>query len=242
MMMTPAAAALIRALLLCGVAGGAPRFPDTKPFSVARFNELPLFETLPDESAEDLVSIQAGGDVIRRHGLGAHVGVYLSHRHFELQPGERLVARLHSGSFVIEPSRNETDALPYVYRLAEGQDGAVELLPMEFLAKPDASYRSQHDAVVSNLAFLAEYADALRRHGLLSKFSLFLLHRDRVGNSTLETSAGPRALAVHAEAEDGIPEDMFVRPVVYTVPDVPGIRGFCSHNKCGHGSCGHNKK
>merc|ERR1712224_187338 len=108
---------------------------------------------------------------------------------------------------------------------------------MEFIHQPDDLYRAKHQAVVSNMAFLWDYASTLRDHQLLSKFGLFVLHRDEiVGNRTMETSAGPRALMVNsADATEGDEhDDMEVRTVIFTVPDVPNIIGFCGHSSCGH--------
>jgi len=90
-------------------------------------------------------------------------------------------------------------------------------------------------AAATSAAFLQDYAAVLRETGLISKIGLFVLHREEVaGNSTLETSAGDRALKVNATnlVEQ---EDMLIRMVLYTAGQKQ--MGVCGHAACGH--CGH---
>jgi len=217
------------------------------PFSSTEYNRLPHFQDLPPEGPDDLLSVQPGSEVLRKHAMGAQVGIYLNHRHFELWPGEKLVAQRRGDAVFMEPLRNNTETLPYFYRISEDASGGFEFQPMEFVDQPNDVYKTKHQAVVSNTAFLLDYASTLRDHNLLSKFGLFVLHRDDiVGNRTLETAAGSRVLMVNsAEAADAASaaekrdDDMEVRTVMFTAPEVPHIIGFCGHNSCGHNSCGH---
>jgi len=245
-MPSPAAALLT----LCAPASSLAGHVQLMPFSVAEYNRLPHFWDLPAEGPDDLLSIQPGSKVLREHGLGGVAGLFLNHRHFDLRQGEALVSRPEGASLVAEPTTNGTaGALPYYYRFSETPSGSIEMRPMEFLDQPGGSFQAHHDAVVSNAAFLSDYAATLRDAGLLSKFGLFLYHREGVvGNSSLETTSGDeRALRVRsaemASQEDG-GEDMEVRAVVFGVPDaaapeVPGIlKALCGH---GHSSCSHSK-
>merc|ERR1719245_213153 len=117
--------------------------------------------------------------------MGAQVGIYLNHRHFELWPGEKLVAQRRGDAIFSEPLCNNTEALPYLYRISEDASGGFEFQPMEFVDQPNDAYKAKHQAVVSNTAFLLDYASTLRDHKLLSKFGLFVQHRgDIVGNRT----------------------------------------------------------
>jgi hypothetical protein len=227
------------ASLIVAASGGNVQF---KPFSTTAYNLLPHFLDLPPESPNDLLSIQPGSDVLRKHAMVNNVGIFLNHRHFELWPGEKLVAQRRGNEVFMEPSRNNTEALPYLYRIAQGSSGGFEFQPMEFVDQPNDAYKAKHEAVVSNTAFLQDYASTLRDHNLLSKFGLFVLHReDIVGNQTLETAAGPRALTVTA-ADTGSAAaaagkhdvDMEVRTVIFTAPEVPNIKHLCRHNNCGH--------
>jgi len=220
--------------------GGHVQF---KPFSSTEYNRLPHFLDLPPEGPDDLLSIQPGSEVLRKHAMVSQVGIYLNHRHFELWPGEKLVAQRRGDEVVMEPLRNNSEALPYLYRISESSSGGFEFQPMELVDQPNSAYKAKHQAVVSNTAFLLDYASTLRDHNLLSKFGLFVLHReDIVGNRTLETAAGSRVLMVTAAAEAekaaavaGKRDDhMEVRTVIFTVPEVPHIRHSCGHSKCKH--------
>jgi hypothetical protein len=220
------------------------------PFSSTEYNRLPHFLDLPPEGPEDLLSVQPGSEVLRKHAMGAQVGIYLNHRHFELWPGEKLVAQRRGDAVFMEPLLNNTEALPYFYRISEDSLGGFEFQPMEFVDQPNDDYKVKHQAVVSNTAFLLDYASTLRDNSLLSKFGLFVLHRDEiVGNRTLETAAGSRALVVNAAgagdaaaAAEKPEDDMEVRTVIFTAPEVPHKIGFCGHSSCGHSNCGHNSK
>jgi len=243
---SPAAMFTIIASLMMAASAGPVQF---MPFSSTEYNRLPHFLDLPPEGPDDLLSVQPGSEVLRKHSMGAQVGIYLNHRHFELWPGEKLVAQRRGDAVFMEPLRNNTETLPYFYRISEDASGGFEFQPMEFVDRPTDIYKLKHQAVVSNTAFLLDYASTLRDHNLLSKFGLFVLHRDDVvGNRTLETAAGSRALVVNsvetgdaATAAEKGDDDMEVRTVMFTAPEVPHIIGFCGHNSCGHNSCGHGK-
>jgi hypothetical protein len=236
-----ASAVSLIASLITAASGGHVQF---KPFSSTDYNLLPHFLDLPPEGPDDLLSIQPGSEVLRKHSMAAQAGISLTHRHFELWPGEKLVAQQRGNSVFMEPLCNNTEALPYLYRISESSSGDFEFQPMEFMDQPSDAYKARHQEVVSNTAFLKDYASTLRDHNLLSKFGLFVLHRqDIVGNQTLETSAGPRALMVTNAEEAGKAaavagkhdDDMTVRTVVFTVPEVEG--DLCWHDKCSH--CAH---
>merc|ERR1719150_2916622 len=81
------------------------------PFSSTEYNRLPHFLDLPPEGPDDLLSIQPGSEVLRKHSMAAQAGISLTHRHFELWPGEKLVAQQRGNSVFMEPLCNNTEAL-----------------------------------------------------------------------------------------------------------------------------------
>merc|ERR1719446_983689 len=133
-----------------------------KPFSAMEYNSLPHFLDLAPEGPEDLLSIQPGSEVLRKHSMAAQAGISLTHRHFELWPGEKLVAQQRGNSVFMEPLCNNTEALPYLYRISESSSGDFEFQPMEFMDQPSDAYKAKHQEVVSNTAFLKDYASTLR--------------------------------------------------------------------------------
>mmetsp|Transcript_23140 Transcript_23140/g.53542 ORF Transcript_23140/g.53542 Transcript_23140/m.53542 type:complete len:235 (-) Transcript_23140:391-1095(-) len=209
--------------------------PVIMPYSAAEYNRLPHFNDLPSETPEEALSIQPLGSILKKHGLQDQVGIFLSHRHFDLEEGEKLVARHRAETVHIAPEQNETGAWPYFYQISQDDLGGVLLRPMEFLAKPSEAFKAKHAAVTS-AGFLHDYVAALKQHQLLPKFGLFILHREEVvGNRTLETSSGNRSLQVSGADRHPEDPDFEERTVMYTVPGL--VQASCGHNRCRHGGC-----
>mmetsp|Transcript_15765 Transcript_15765/g.27206 ORF Transcript_15765/g.27206 Transcript_15765/m.27206 type:complete len:234 (+) Transcript_15765:51-752(+) len=210
--------------------------PVIMPYSAAEYNRLPHFNDLPSETPEEALSIQPLGSILKKHGLQDQVGIFLSHRHFDLEEGEKLVARHRAETVHIAPEQNETGAWPYFYQISQDDLGGVLLRPMEFLDKPSEAFKARHAAATSNM-FLQDYASVLSEHKMMSTIGLFVLHREDVaGNRTLETPAGQRTLQVNALERVEQTGDMFQRVVLYTAPGARA-HAFCGHASCGH--CGH---
>jgi len=98
--------------------------------------------------------------------------------------------------------------------------------------------QAKHAALVS-AEFVQDYVSAWANNTLLQKFNgLFVLHReDVVGNRTLETSAGGRALQVQGEntvnTQSAHDHDMDLRTVMYTFAGY--VEAGCGHDSCRHG-------
>lgn len=115
--------------------------PSVLPYSIEKYNALPHFLDLPPETPEEALSVQPLGRVLQKYGLEDQVGIFLSHRHFNLFPGEKLVAKLSKDSVHIEPEQNKSDLWPYFYQISEDALGAIQLQPMEFIHQPSEAFK-----------------------------------------------------------------------------------------------------
>ncbi len=125
-------------------------------FSIEKFEQLPHFDEAKLELPSLDEKIQILGEVITKHNI-PHAGVALLHKHFDLNDNERLVEMSPTDHVSeIKASQEYESALPYLWRYDDNG-----WYPLEFTAMIDDEFMSRTATVISNTAFLEEFATAL---------------------------------------------------------------------------------
>jgi len=141
-------------------------------------NEFNLAKQCLHERQENLAEL---GNIICSHHLHEIVGIGLLHKHFDLEPGERLVEEFVGNSSYIKPCSEEecSDSIPYLWKaeLAPGGDD-WRYYPLEFANCSSAGVAQKAEAVMSNRDFLLEMTAKLDELELANTFGLALFHRE----------------------------------------------------------------
>jgi hypothetical protein len=142
--------------------------------TVETFNALPALTVEPSPSV-----LEAAGQVLAKHGLSQCTGVYLLHKHFELQPGEQVVARFEPQPgadgkvrLVLRPEPADPRHVPYMFALDEATSA---VRATQFLAhdQPDASLVRANNARLQSAG--PALVTALQARGCTASLGLMTL-------------------------------------------------------------------
>lgn len=178
-------------------------------YNHAVFSSLNSFEKARELLPVYKPKLSEIGVLLCQHGLEKQLAVCLLHKHFELDPNERLVKDFVEDGAVVLPTMlsSELKLIPYVWKFDFASDvQGFNYRPLEFLRLDEKTERFQRASRIFEHwpAFLTEASEYLQAHGLESIFGFSLLHVDAIGedevwleetnsrNRTIKLSAGPR--------------------------------------------------
>jgi hypothetical protein len=221
---------------------------DSKVFS--RLNDFSIARERLENSKGNLLEL---GDIICSHNLYEEVGISLLHKHFDLNPHERLVEKFVDNKFYIKPwaEENCSEITPYLWK-AESNHESEEwnYFPLEFAHINDdtAKIKEIAESVTTNHEFLAEMAAKLSELGLADTFGIAVIHRDSIelaeGEIVVETTdETARILTCSATFQASIDPDKLTQTLWTFTPNesLKGARACIAHDKCSHciGHCVH---
>ena len=145
------------------------------------FHELKGFSLAQkrlNESKEKLLEL---GSVICRHKLHKIVGISLLHKHFDLQPNERLVRKSIDNIHYVRPQIQEScDCLiPYLWKVGQNYSlGQWSYYPLEFvdITSIEVVGKDLSESVMKNQEFLSDMAAKLSDLGLTDIFGIIIVH------------------------------------------------------------------
>ena len=172
-----------------------------KPYDARQFNALPDFEMAKCRPRAVLEQAQRCGRILCRYGCHDLLAVGLLHKHFDLEPGERLVRTVLDPTHAYAVPRvvgRSDEVLPWMWRFGDGADG-VGWYPLEYVDPTDAGH-ALHTLVQHCEPLFDELASTLVRHDLVDVFGITAAYADE-GLSTADhehvvetSSASPRRL------------------------------------------------
>jgi len=153
-------------------------------YNPAAFDEL-LFE----DKAEDLIqqfktSLPILGEIIFSHGLTDTVGICMLHKHFNMEPSERLLEKIDghvSTAFPVALEDIPSDAVAYTWKVYGDSETGV-WVPLEYVTGCTLA-ETRLAAVMANKQFLSEMRSALLNMNLHWLLGLGVLHRDAIHNA-----------------------------------------------------------
>ena len=210
------------------------------------FNQLNEFSIAREQLEKRQDHLLELGDVICAYNLHQDVGVSLLHKHFNLDPQERLVEDFVDNQFLIQPQIEADcpDVAAYLWKVeATQKSGTWNYFPLEF-SRVNHDTRQIKDAaesVTSNHKFLAEMATKLSELGLADIFGIAIIHRDLIklaeGEIIVETTDdAARTLTCSATVQASIDLDKLTQTLWTFEPNEPvkGATACYIHNNCRH--------
>lgn len=188
------------------------------------YNTLPSLESAADQWAANDAStddLLAAGTVLADFELLDDGAAALLHKHFGLQPGERLVRSRVSEGYLVCPVDEPGVEIPYMFAIRKGSDGRYVAVPLEFVritedTKPIAASVSR---LISNDVFIQAFGAELSRRGMIDQIGLTLNPRLFIGNSAhdqlIETGGEGRSLLLFSAAANASVPDGAVQ-VIWT--------------------------
>eukprot|EP00483_Globobulimina_turgida_P001603 UN01605 len=168
-----------------------------KEYSAAVYNDIPHFWTTHHNGKQNDAEIQALGKIFVDHQVHDDFGLSLVHKHFDLEPGERIIERIYDNisiSFPVVVSNMTTDVFAHKYQYNDGG-----WIPLEFSKYTDynPAIRRRYMKLTQNENFLLELGEKLTEMSLESVFGVGINTRDHFyGSSTWETTRDGRKLIV----------------------------------------------
>jgi len=150
-----------------------------KPYDNHQFNSLPDFETASGRPATVLEKAQLCGRVVCRYGCHELVAIGLLHKHFDLEPSERLVRTVGRDRRAFAVPRvvaSSEDVLPWIWRFGDGASGPG-WYPLEFVQATTAG-RGLYAVLQRCAPIFDELASVLIRHDLIDVFGVTASYAD----------------------------------------------------------------
>jgi hypothetical protein len=158
------------------------------------------------------------GSIICRYGMQDVVGVTMAHRHFNVNPSEKLVEEFKDNKAIIKPltGEHEKNLTPFAWRLYFDSKGALTWFPLEFVRTEavQSSTIENNRKIQESENFLKELAEELVRLDMVEVFGIGLVHREINVNpgevlvESLETES--RTLTFTAMPENELDEQSMV--------------------------------
>ncbi len=131
------------------------------------------------EQHQDKVNIL--GDLICQYEMQEKVGISLLHKHFPLQPDERLIKEITGNSFSLtaKPAKHLHNLISDLWKVSQTEEtGEWQYYPLEFIAVGDGGLQMQKLAksVMDNHNFLSAMAIKLGELELTNIFGIALLY------------------------------------------------------------------
>lgn len=240
--------------ILSMLTGSAQAGVCSADYDTSDYNALPSLEFAEDRwsaneaSTDDLL---AAGAVLADFDLLDEGAAALLHKHFGLQPGERLVRSRVSEGYLVCPVDEPGVEIPYMFALRLGSDGRYVAVPLEFvrITEGTKAIAASVSRLISNDIFIQAFGAELSRRGVIDQIGLTLNPRLFIENPAhdqlIETSGGERSLLLSSGATNTqLPEGAV--QVIWTFEKgasgtVAGICLGCCKAHCVKHSCGGGK-
>lgn len=212
------------------------------------FNQLNEFSIAREKLEKCQDHLLELGDVICAYNLHQDVGVSLLHKHFDLEPQERLVEDFVDNQFLIQPriEADCSDVTAYLWKVEAAQQSGTwnwNYFPLEFARVNHETHNIKEaaESVTSNHEFLAEMATKLSELGLADIFGIAIIHRGLIklaeGEIIVETTDdASRTLTCSATVQASIDPDKLTQTLWTFEPNKPvkGATACYIHNNCRH--------
>lgn len=151
-------------------------------YSAAAFNGLPDFDDSKSRFFDRKHVLDLFGAVIRKHHAEKFLGAALIHKHFDLNPGERIIEDITTEGSLLSPRMLNTDITPYLWYLNCDASGRRLWTPVEFVLSSDVpgSVRDFANGIEKMASLLANLATVLVDNDAQDTLGLALLHRQLI--------------------------------------------------------------
>lgn len=150
-----------------------------KPYETFQFNSLPDFELASRRPDSVLRMAQSCGRVLCRYGCQELLAICLLHKHFDLEPNERLVrtlGRRKRAHAVPIATKAAGDVIPWIWRFSEGTSGPG-WYPLEYV-QSSPSGRGLYTLLERCDPVFDELALVLQQNALEDVFGVSALYAD----------------------------------------------------------------
>lgn len=118
--------------------------------SSLEFNGLPTFFDATETAKEKTSEVKAIGEIINSHGLIEIFGCFLLHRHYDLEPNEKIVRYMSEFGCLSTPTKNAPpDAVPISWCV--DTTSSHDISALEFALVDDNGYESMARQVLGDL-------------------------------------------------------------------------------------------
>lgn len=118
--------------------------------SSLEFNGLPTFFDATEAAKEKTEHVKAIGEIINSHGLIGVFGCFLLHRHYDLEPGEKIVRYINEFGCLSTPVKDAPpDAVPISWCVEAAE--SHEICALEFALVDDNGYEDMARKVLKDL-------------------------------------------------------------------------------------------
>lgn len=118
--------------------------------SSLEFNGLPTFFDATEAAKEKTEDVKLVGEIINSHGLIGVFGCFLLHRHYDLEPSEKIVRYINEFGCLSTPVKDAPlDAVPISWCV--DATGSYEICALEFALVDDNGYEDMARKVLEDL-------------------------------------------------------------------------------------------